>query len=379
MSEVKNIPDGWEETTLGKLVNTNKESIDNKYQFSQIYYLDTGSITEGKIEELQYFELIDAPSRAKRKVKDGDIIYSTVRPNQKHYGFIEKPLNNLIVSTGFTVINSKDINSSKFLYYWITQNTITTYLHQIAEQSASAYPSIKPSDIEKLKIILPKNVEEQKSIAAILTAFDNKIELLQAQNKTLEEANRYFNSNMYCEGADKCAEAYSKLSRKGKQALKDKADMAFKTAECYRYTDRFKDANEWYDRALLLDFQEVNPEIHYYNGEMLRMMGQFEKAQASYDNYKKIVPNDVRGDVGIQSCKDAKSFKANKTRHVVVNQTAINKKEMDMAPMFADRKETKLYFASSRNGSTGGKDPISCESYMDIWVSEIDKKGNWYC
>lgn len=198
-----------------------------------------------------------------------------------------------------------------------------------------------------------------------------------AQNKTLEEANRYFNSNMYCEGAEKCADAYSKLSRKGKQALRDKADMAFKTAECYRYTDRFKEANEWYDRALLLDFQQVNPEIYYYNGEMLRMMGQFEKAQVSYENYKKLVPNDVRGDVGIQSCKDSKSFKANKTRHMIVNQTAINKKEMDMAPMFADRKETKLYFASSRNGSTGGKDPISCESYMDIWVSEIDKKGNW--
>jgi type I restriction enzyme S subunit len=187
MSEEKNIPDGWVETTLGKLVKTNKESIDNNYPFSEIYYLDTGSITEGKIEELQHFELINAPSRAKRKVNEGDIIYSTVRPNQKHYGYIENPLNNLIVSTGFTVINSINADSSKYLYYWITQNTITTYLHQIAEQSASAYPSIKPSDIEKLKIILPKSTDEQKSIASILTSFDNKIELLQAQNKTLEE------------------------------------------------------------------------------------------------------------------------------------------------------------------------------------------------
>jgi outer membrane protein OmpA-like peptidoglycan-associated protein len=49
-----------------------------------------------------------------------------------------------------------------------------------------------------------------------------------------------------------------------------------------------------------------------------------------------------------------------------------------MSPMFADRKETKLYFVSSRSGSTGNTtDPISCQKYMDIWVSEVDKKGNW--
>lgn len=198
-----------------------------------------------------------------------------------------------------------------------------------------------------------------------------------AQNKYVVEADSYFNSEKYCEGAEKCSLAYTKLTRKGNQAKKMKADMAFKTAECYRFTDRFREANEWYERALLLDYQEVVPEIHYYNGEMLRMMGSFDKALLSYEAYNKLVPSDPRGEVGIKSCKDSKNFVANKTRHMVVNQSAINKKEFDMAPMFADRKETKLYFASSREGSIGGTDPISCENYMDIWVSEVDKKGNW--
>lgn len=199
-----------------------------------------------------------------------------------------------------------------------------------------------------------------------------------AQNKYVLEAETYFISEKYCEGADKCSLAYTKLTRKGAQAKKMKADMAFKTAECYRFTDRFREANEWYDRALLLDYQDVIPEIHYFNGEMLRMMGDFEKATLSYEAYKKLVPADSRADVGIQSCKNSKSFVANKTRHKVENQAIINKKEFDMAPMFADRKESKLYFASSRPGSTGNNtDPISCENYMDIWMSEVDKKGNW--
>jgi len=196
-----------------------------------------------------------------------------------------------------------------------------------------------------------------------------------AQNKFVLEADVYFKSEKYCEGAEKCSLAYSKLNRKGNQAKKMKADMAFKTAECYRFTDRFREANEWYDRALLLDYQEVVPEVHYYNGVMLQQMGEMEKAQKSFEEYKKLVPADTRGDVGIQSCKESKSYVANKTRHTVAPISALNVKEMDMAPMFADRKESKIYFGSSRKGSTGNStDPISCENYMDLWVADYDAK-----
>ena len=199
-----------------------------------------------------------------------------------------------------------------------------------------------------------------------------------AQNKAVIDAENYYNMGRYCEAAEKCADAYSKLGRKGEKAMILKGSMAFKTAECYRNIDKFKEANEWYDRALLLEYQTVEPKVYYYNGEMLRLMGKFDKALESYKLYKKAVPADKLAEVGITSCNETKNFAANKTRHVIVNQAAINKKEYDMAPMFADRKETKLYFSSSRSGGTGNTvDPISCENYMDIWVSEIDKKGNW--
>ena len=187
MSTVNNIPEGWVETTLRELAHTNQNCIDRNYNFKEISYLDTGSITEGVIDSYQVMNYSESPSRAKRLVKDGDIVYSSVRPNLKHYGFIRNPHNNLVVSTGFVVISSKVNHSSKFLYYWLTQDSNTNYLHQLAEQSTSTYPSIKPTDLENLKIALPINISEQKSIAAILTSFDDKIELLHAQNKTLEE------------------------------------------------------------------------------------------------------------------------------------------------------------------------------------------------
>jgi type I restriction enzyme S subunit len=185
MSVDTNIPTGWEKTILGKVAKTNLNSIDKNYSYEDISYLDTGSITKGKIEKFQNFKLTTAPSRAKRLVKNNDIIYSTVRPNHEHYGFMSNPLKNLVVSTGFTVITSISIHS-KFLYYFLTQSSITNYLQILAEHSTTAYPSIKPIDIERLEFNTPKNVEEQKAIAKILSTFDDKIELLDFQNKTLE-------------------------------------------------------------------------------------------------------------------------------------------------------------------------------------------------
>ena len=75
----------WREYKLGELVKTNTMSIDKNYPYSNIEYLDTGSITCNHIESLQDFELVKAPSRAKRLVQEDDIIYSSVRPGQTHH------------------------------------------------------------------------------------------------------------------------------------------------------------------------------------------------------------------------------------------------------------------------------------------------------
>lgn len=177
----------WREIELGEVIETNKSSINREYPHSEILYLDTGSITSNRINGLQQFELADAPSRAKRLVKDLDIIYSSVRPNQLHFGIIRNPEDNLVVSTGFVVItcNQNEI-APYFLYHYLSQNSTTEFLHSIAEGSTSAYPSLKPSDIEALEILLPP-LDEQKSIASVLSSLDDKIDLLHRQNQTLEQ------------------------------------------------------------------------------------------------------------------------------------------------------------------------------------------------
>ncbi|WP_425421856.1 restriction endonuclease subunit S [Phaeodactylibacter xiamenensis] len=192
----------WREIELGEVIETNKSSINREYPHSEILYLDTGSITCNRINVLQQFELASAPSRAKRLVKDLDIVYSSVRPNQLHYGIIRNPENNLVVSTGFVVITcNQDEIAPYFLYHYLSQNSTTEFLHSIAEGSTSAYPSLKPSYIEALEILLPP-LDEQRAIASVLSSLDDKIDLLHRQNRTLEQMAETLFRQWFVEEAD---------------------------------------------------------------------------------------------------------------------------------------------------------------------------------
>ena len=158
-NELLDLPKEWKYAYVGDFCKSNMESISSRLSFDSVQYLDTGSITNNKIEELQILSVSDdLPSRAKRIVKDTDIIFSTVRPNLKHYGILYNPAENMIVSTGFAVLhNTSNIVSNEFLYMWITNEKVLTYLQSIAENSVSTYPSINADDIINIKIVIPSN------------------------------------------------------------------------------------------------------------------------------------------------------------------------------------------------------------------------------
>ncbi|WP_128837001.1 restriction endonuclease subunit S [Streptococcus sp. DD11] len=168
----------WKRVKLSDVCQINKNTYSASEKWEFINYLDTGNLTKNEVQQFQYIETgkDKLPSRARRKVEYNDILYSTVRPNQCHYGIVKDMLPNMLVSTGFAVITvDKSKVDSGYIYYYLTQNEIVETLHAIGEQSTSAYPSIKPSDISGLEISLP-SLEIQREISGILHALDNKIE-----------------------------------------------------------------------------------------------------------------------------------------------------------------------------------------------------------
>lgn len=167
----------WKKVRLGEVIETNNASYSVKENWPFVNYLDTGNITENVIGEIQYIDIKKSklPSRAKRKVRHNSIVYSMVRPNQRHYGIVKSQPENFLVSTGFTVVDVKeDYADADFIYFLLTQRDVVQGLHAIAEQSVSAYPSIKASDIENLEVMLPP-IDEQRKIASILKTLSEKI------------------------------------------------------------------------------------------------------------------------------------------------------------------------------------------------------------
>ena len=193
----------WEKIRLGDVCRTNADTYSSKEKWDFVNYLDTGNITNNTIDSIQFIELknMKLPSRAKRKVKKDSIIYSTVRPNQRHLGIIKSKPENFLVSTGFVVIDV-DTNAlnADFLYYLLTQNTLVDALQAIAEQSTSAYPAIKPSDIENLEIGIP-DLATQKKISDILSSLDRKIAKNAEINKNLLQQLHVLYLRLFCDSA----------------------------------------------------------------------------------------------------------------------------------------------------------------------------------
>jgi type I restriction enzyme S subunit len=185
----KEIPKRWEVGNLSDVLECNPETLSNKDNFKSILYLDTSNITNNRINELQELDLEsdEIPSRARRKVKDNDIVFSTVRPALKHYGIIKNLPENLIVSTGFAVFRVKEPKfSSELIYSFLTDEKTVAYLQAKAEMSVSTYPSVTSDDLMNLDFAKPDdNVLD--TARNVFRSKDDFINLKNKENQKLSE------------------------------------------------------------------------------------------------------------------------------------------------------------------------------------------------
>jgi type I restriction enzyme, S subunit len=184
----REIPEGWNVGELKSICNANQHQLNSSSNFSYVNYLDTSNITKNQIDNVILIDDLknNLPSRAKRIVKKNDIIYSTVRPNQEHYGIIKEPVENMIVSTGFAVIShKKNAVLNDFIYCFLSNRTTVDFLQTIADTSVSSYPSINVDDILNLKIVLPKDDTLLVVISTQLNNFYQHIHKKQKENQQL--------------------------------------------------------------------------------------------------------------------------------------------------------------------------------------------------
>ncbi len=180
-SELGMVPDGWEVKRLGDIAKINASSIKKGCEPEEINYIDIASVSIGQIDKIEHLAFADAPSRARRIVKHGDIIWSTVRPNRKSYSVILSPPSNLIVSTGFAVITPKHAPYT-YLYHALTTDDFVGYL--INHTTGAAYPAVNSGDFENALILHSPNALLELYHTIVGDLFDHK-QIMQQKNLVL--------------------------------------------------------------------------------------------------------------------------------------------------------------------------------------------------
>ena len=178
------VPQHWNSRQLKFLCTCNDdvlaESMPPAYE---IEYIDIGSVSASEgISKTETMLFSGAPSRARRVVRDGDVIISTVRTYLEAIASIDNPPPNLVVSTGFAVIRPNQHLHKKFAAYCLRTSGFIKEV--IARSVGVSYPAINASDLINIKAPLPKFGEQEK-IANFLDHETAKIDTLIAKQQEL--------------------------------------------------------------------------------------------------------------------------------------------------------------------------------------------------
>ena len=167
-SELGEIPVGWEVKLLSDLVEINSWTLSAKDELDQIDYVEISQVTRGDIGEVSSYTRGEEPSRAKRRLRHGDSVLSTVRPDRGAYFLALYPSKKMIASTGFAVLSGKVIPWS-LLQAFITQNSVSIELGRLAD--GGAYPAVRPDVIGQFPLGIPMSgdlLEQFHSMCALL-------------------------------------------------------------------------------------------------------------------------------------------------------------------------------------------------------------------
>lgn len=189
------IPETWEWVRLNDIVyNHGQKTPDITFS-----YIDIGSIdnTHQKLNsEENLIDANDAPSRARKIVKFGDIIYATVRPYLHNTCIIDKEFKaEPIASTGFAVLSCHEGIYNKYLFYYLLSPAFDSYANATDNAKGVAYPAINDDKLYRAIIPLPP-LEEQHRIVAKIEELLPLVDRYAASYEKLEQFNAKFPDDM---------------------------------------------------------------------------------------------------------------------------------------------------------------------------------------
>ena len=236
--------------------------------------------------------------------------------------------------------------------------------------------TIMPLQNNKLQLdlfILKSLVRMKHSIFILIgILLISSIDLI-AQNRHIRAGDNAFETQLYREAAERYKKGYKKLENR-----EEKAEVAFKMAECYRLTNELRRAKSQYKRLIRYDMHLTNPEIILRLGQTHLMLEEFEEADQYFVQYDTLMGEDPQAKIAIESIKFARRSINNPKNYTLENIKKINSKYDDFSPAFQDNNYQSLYFTTSREEATGKElDGWTGEDFSDLFYTKLDRKGEW--
>ena len=170
----------WKTVRLGDVADIDSEllpaSTSPTFAF---HYIDLSSVNHGDISAPdKSIDFATAPSRARRVLRRGDVLLSTVRPLLLGFGLLDLAGGPYIGSTGFAVIRTEAEGDARFIFEWLFSSAALRQMH--ARTTGSSYPALGSADIYGLYLPWPPSSEREK-IGALFGAMTKELNLLAQQ------------------------------------------------------------------------------------------------------------------------------------------------------------------------------------------------------
>lgn len=147
-----NLPLGWEKKKLGDLA-FNASETHTAQGVEKLIFINTSDVENGVFLHNKYSVRSEMPGQAKKSIKENDILYSEIRPINKHFAFVNFDSKDYIVSTKFMIIRSFDINNVFYIYFFLTLKETLNSFQALAENRSGTFPQITFESISKTEIV----------------------------------------------------------------------------------------------------------------------------------------------------------------------------------------------------------------------------------
>lgn len=161
----------WETKLLGDVIERTQQVDPTRSPNRQFSYIDVSGVSNQSFTVAEPVVLYgkDAPSRARKQIRAGDVLFATVRPTLKRIAIIPEELDGQIASTGYFVFRPKPELTNRFLFYFLLSDRFQERMEGL--QKGASYPAVTDAEVRSQNIPLPPLPEQQRIVSKLDAAF----------------------------------------------------------------------------------------------------------------------------------------------------------------------------------------------------------------